>query len=92
MGFGKLINDKAVCFLHLSDTPDAADWDLKTLTLDDGITWDKGIHYPCYQVIYFTHPFHLLYCDNFCYSYQDICNISDFCVGVNVKFTSRELK
>lgn len=93
MGFGKIINDKSVCFLHWhGGTYDESEWDLKTLTLDDGLTWDEGIHYPCYQDVYFTHPFHLLYCDNFCYSYQDISNISDFCVGVNVKFTSRELK
>lgn len=93
MGFGKKINDKAVCFLHWSlDSYNESEWDLKTLTLDDGLPWDEGIHYPCYQDIYFTHPFHQLYCDNFCYSYQDISNISDFCVGVDVKFTSRELK
>lgn len=79
----------ALCFDNL--VYDADDkWDYKELIMDDGQTWDENIHFPAYMDVYFTHPFHMLYCDNFHFSFEDICNINDFRVNVAVKLETKE--
>lgn len=62
----------------------------REVTLDDGQSWDEGIHFPAYQDEYFTHPFHALYLDYFNYSFEDLCNINDFRVNIDVRLETRE--
>lgn len=66
------------------------DWNERTLTGDEGQSWDECIHYPAYQDEYFTMPFHHLFCDCFDYSFEDLCNINDFRVNVNVRLVTKE--
>ena len=69
-------------------TPD--DWDEHKITMDDGVSWDVGMHNPVYQDVYFTYPWHCLHNHHFLYSFEDLCNINDFLVNVEVQFVSRE--
>lgn len=81
---------KSHCFLKSADEYHKGAWNVLSLIGDDGQTWDEGLHYPAYQDVYFTKPFHYLYFDNFCYSLEDLCNINDFRVNVNVRLETRE--
>ena len=83
------VNGQNVCFSHASRTADLKDWDYKQATLDDGQTWDEGIHLPAYQDVYFLYPWHLLYWDNFSFSFYDLANINDFRVIISVKFEQK---
>ena len=65
-------------------------WDEREMTGDDGQSWDECIHFPAYQDEYFTRPFHHLYCDQFDYSFEDLCNINDFRVNVKVHLVTKE--
>lgn len=69
-------------------TPD--DWDERKITMDDGASWDDGMHYPVYQDVYFTYPWYCLHNHHFLYSFEDLCNINDFIVNVEVQFVTRE--
>ena len=60
------------------------------MTGDDGQSWEECIHFPAYQDEYFTMPFHHLYCDQFDFSLEDLCNINDFRVNVNVHLITKE--
>lgn len=90
MGKGFHVEDGiALCFDNtVWDADD--EWDYKKLVLDDGQSWDELIHFPAYQDVYFLHPFHILYCDNYNYSFEDLCNINDFRVNVAVKLETKE--
>lgn len=90
MGHGVRHNDTGVCFEFSAYEYDHGLWDERELTGDDGQSWDEGLHFPAYQDEYFTRPFHHLYCDMFCYSLEDICNINDFCTHVNVCLRTSE--
>lgn len=65
MGKGFHVEDGvALCFDNtVWDADD--EWDYKKLVMDDGQSWDELIHFPAYQDVYFLHPFHMLYCDNY---------------------------
>lgn len=78
------------CFETTSYEYDPGDWNVKDLIGDDGQTWDECIHFPAYQDVYFTTPFHHLYCDFFDYSFEDLCNINDFRVNVKVHLQTCE--
>lgn len=90
MGKGFHVEDGvALCFDNtVWDADD--EWDYKKLVMDDGQSWDELIHFPAYQDVYFLHPFHMLYCDNYNYSFEDLCNINDFRVNVAVKLETKE--
>lgn len=66
------------------------DWDEHKITMDDGVSWDEGMHYPVYQDVYFTYPWYCLHNHHFLYSFEDLCNINDFLVNVEVQFVARE--
>ena len=59
--------------------------------MDDGESWDEGIRYPIYMDVYFTHPFHQLYFDNYYYANTDIVNINDFRIKVDVRLETKEM-
>ena len=84
------VDQKALAFHHSSDEYEAKDWNFKNLVMDDGQSWDEGIHFPAYQDVYFTYPFHCLFLDNYDYSFEDLCCINDFRVVVNVRLETRE--
>ena len=65
-------------------------WNERDMIGDEGQSWDECIHYPAYQDEYFTMPFHHLYCDDFIYSFEDLCNINDFRVNVIVHLVTKE--
>jgi len=77
------------CFEHISRNYDSRDWNYRDCIVDDGQSWDEMIHYPVYQDVYFLHPFHLLYCDLFNYSFEDLVSIRDFRVEVKVELQTK---
>lgn len=79
-----------VCFEGSAYSYEPEYWNERELTGDDGQSWDECIHFPAYQDEYFTRPFHHLYCDQFDYSFEDLCNINDFRVNVNVHLITKE--
>lgn len=81
---------KASCFEESFDDYEHDDWNERRMIGDDGQTWDECIHFPAYQDVYFTRPFHHLYLDLFDYSFEDLCNINDFRVNINVRLQTRE--
>lgn len=89
MGRGYREDGVALCFNHEAWNEEDS-WEYKELIMDDGQSWDEGIHYPAYQNVYFTHPFHQLYFDAYNYSFEDLCNINDFRVNVQVKLETKE--
>lgn len=91
MGTGGVVDDKVVCFSAWSSEYDPNYWDVRSLTLDDGESWDEGISYPIYMDVYFTHPFHQLYFDNYYYANTDIVNINDFRIKVDVRLETKEM-
>ena len=78
------------CFELSAYTYEPGYWNERELTGDDGQSWDECIHFPAYQDEYFTRPFHHLYCDQFDFSFEDLCNINDFRVNVNVRLITKE--
>lgn len=90
MGGGPKREGISLCFSQSTGEYSSDFWDVRELTLDDGQSWDEGIHFPAYQDEYFTHPFHALYLDYFNYSFEDLCNINDFRVNVDVRLETRE--
>lgn len=78
------------CFEQSAYTYEPGYWDERVITGDDGQSWDECIHFPAYQDEYFTMPFHHLYCDQFDYSFEDLCNINDFRVNVKVYLITKE--
>lgn len=78
------------CFEQSAYTYEPGYWDERVITGDDGQSWDECIHFPAYQDEYFTMPFHHLYCDQFDYSFEDLCNINDFRVNVKVHLITKE--
>lgn len=90
VGKGIKKDGMAQCFRQSSDEYRKGEWNVRDLTGDDGQTWDEGIHFPAYQDVYFTMPFHHLYFDLFDYSFEDLCNINDFRINVNVRMETRE--
>ena len=91
MGRGCTYQDGiAVCFNASSYEYRPRDWDERELTGDDGQIWDECIHFPAYQDVYFLRPFHEFYLHVYSYSFEDICNINDFCVHIDVQLVSKE--
>lgn len=90
LGNGCKQDGMAVCFDKSSSEYQKGEWDVREMTGDDGQTWDECIHFPAYQDVYFTMPFHHLYLDLFDYSFEDLCNINDFRINVNVRLETRE--
>ena len=90
LGLGYRREGKASCFDGCFYDYDKEDWDVKSMIGDDGQSWNEGIRYPAYKDVYFTMPFHHLYCDLFLYSFEDLCNIKDFKVNIDVKLKTRE--
>lgn len=78
------------CFEHASYSYKPQDWNYRDLVIDGGQSWDELIHFPAYQDVYFLHPFHLLYCDFFDYSFEDLVTINDFRVEVKVELLTKE--
>lgn len=89
MGLSEIdqVDGISACFCHRNRADDEreldADWDLKKAILDDGQTWDEGIHHPAYQDVYFTNPWHKLFYQNFI-SLEDLAKIKAFCVDLRV--------
>ena len=79
-----------VCFEGSAYGYEPGYWNERDLTGDDGQSWDEHIHFPAYQDEYFTRPFHHLHCDQFDYSFEDLCHINDFRVNVNVRLVTKE--
>jgi len=90
LGKGGKRNGKAVCFDKSFDDYKHDSWDEREMIGDDGQSWTECIHFPAYQDVYFTMPFHHLYLDLFDYSMEDLCNINDFRVNIDVKLQTRE--
>lgn len=90
VGYGPRYNGVGSCFEKLWHDYKNADWDEREMIGDDGQSWDECIHFPAYQDVYFTMPFHHLYLDLFDYSFEDLCNINDFRVNIDVKLQTRE--
>lgn len=92
-GDGVRADGRALCFYKRADKykdelePDQ--WDLRSMVLDDGNTWDEGIHFPAYMDAYFTVPFHYLFFEHQ-FAYADLVNINDFRVKVEVKLETKE--
>lgn len=62
----------------------------KDAILDDGESWNECIRQEVYNSIYFTHPWHRLFLDAYCFSFEDLANLNDFRVDVQVFFESKE--
>lgn len=90
LGKGGKRNGKAVCFDKSFDDYKHDSWNEREMIGDDGQSWTECIHFPAYQDVYFTMPFHHLYLDLFDYSMEDLCNINDFRVNIDVKLQTRE--
>lgn len=89
MGLSEIdqVDGISACFSHRNRAEDEceldADWDWKEAILDDGQTWDEGIHHPAYQDVYFTNPWHKLFHQNYI-SFDDLAGIKEFCVDLRV--------
>lgn len=75
-----------MCFTASSDSADPSSWDFEEATMDDGQSWDEGIHRPIYQNIHFLHPWHRLYWDDFYYALEDLARMNDFRIEIKVNF------
>ena len=81
--------NRGICFTHTAHTSNQDDWNFTSAVMDDGQTWDEGIHYPVYQDVYFVHPWHLLYWDSYEFALEDIARLNDFRVEVSVSFETK---
>lgn len=94
MGLSEIdqVDGISACFSHQNRADDEkdldADWDLKTAIMDDGQSWDEGIHHPAYQDVYFTNPWHKLFYQNYI-SLEDLANIKEFRVDLRVDTSMR---
>ena len=89
MGGSANIDGIGTCFDASSRSFDPKDWKETDLIGDDGQSWDEYLHFPAYQDVYFTKPFHFL-CERFDFSYEDLCNINDFRACVRVSINTKE--
>lgn len=89
MGGSANIDGIGTCFDASSCSFDPEDWEETDLIGDDGQSWDEYLHFPAYQDVYFTKPFHFL-CERFDFSYEDLCNINDFRACVRVSINTKE--
>lgn len=76
------------CFMHRNNVSEDrdidTDWDLKTAIMDDGKSWDEGLHYPAYQDVYFTQPWHQLFFEAYTFSLEDLAQMEDFRVDMRL--------
>lgn len=79
-------DNKGVCFVHSASSSDPEDWDWTSAVMDDGQSWDEGIHFPVYQDVYFLYPWHLLYWETYDFALEDLARLNDFRVEVKVSF------
>lgn len=80
----------AMCFSASSNDYNCQEWEFHKLVMDDGQSWDEGLHYPAYMDVYFTVPFYYIY--SYCYyANADLININDFRVKINVRLETKEM-
>lgn len=82
MGYNCGLRSASPCFSHSAYYERGGDWDFKSATLDDGVSWDWGFRRPAYQDCYFLHPFQRLAVDNYQLSYSDIISIKKFVINM----------
>ena len=88
--FGRIggIRSASPCFRHSAHSGIGGDWDFKSATHDDGVSWDWGaFRRPAYQDLYFVCPFQQLATENYRLSYFDIVSIKKF--TINMLITKR---
>lgn len=75
-----------MCFTAHGESPYPADWAFETWAMEDGQSWDEGLHRPIYQNIHFLHPWHRLFWDDFYYALEDLAQMNEFRIDIKVTF------
>lgn len=72
------------CLTCCGASDEADNWNLETVTLEDGVSWDEyGFELPTYQNIHFIYPFQNI-SEHLIVSYSDLASIEQFEIGIHL--------
>lgn len=91
LGYRKGISDYSPCFEINCANDCPGNWDFKSVTLDDGVSWDEGVfRRPAYQDCYFLQPFQQLASENYLLAFSDLVEIKNFQIRTMITQTAKD--